>query len=633
MGTPAYMSPEQARGDLEAMGPAADVYSLGAILYSLLAGHPPYAVPERNLNAVATWGLLQAGAPEPIHERAPEAPAELCAICEKAMAREPGERYASMQDLGRDLRAYLDGRVVAAYETGAVAEFRKWVRRNRALALTAFGAGLVIVSGLTAASVVLARKNDTLASLTLAAEESARLADERATAVLRLADVKRLQQLRAEAASLWPAHPENVSHLEDWLRAAGELLDREDLHRAELARLRSEALPSSNPETGRYEFLQTEDQWQHDTLAELVEDLEQLRDPRGGLVADIEGRLAFAQTVRAASIDGPEANRAWILAADSIADVEDCPAYRGLAISPQLGLLPLGRNERTGLWEFAHLQTGEVPERDPATDELVLTGRTGLVFVLVPGGTLRLGAQADDPDEPGYDPGALIRETPPREVHLDPFFVSKYEMTQGQWQRFTGANPSYYGPGDEFESKVISLLNPVEQVSAGEARDVLARLVLELPTEAQWEYAARAGTTTPWSTGAERESLEGYANLADQSAARAGATWTHIADWPELDDGFGAHAPVDALKPNPFGLHHVHGNLWEWCRDEFVPGYLGELREGDGLRLTEPTGVATIRGGSFQHAARHARSANRNPTSPDNQEKVIGVRPVRRLDP
>jgi formylglycine-generating enzyme required for sulfatase activity len=159
-------------------------------------------------------------------------------------------------------------------------------------------------------------------------------------------------------------------------------------------------------------------------------------------------------------------------------------------------------------------------------------------------------------------------------------------------------------------------------VSWHDCREVLARLALDLPSEAQWEYAARAGSADPWWTGPERESLRGRANLADQSAREISATWPAIADWPDLRDGHGIHAPVDALEPNPFGLFHTAGNLWEWCRDPYAFGY-----------GSPPSDCGVTRGGSFQHDAGMARCSYRNPPSPDLVAMCLGLRPVRALDP
>ena len=87
-----------------------------------------------------------------------------------------------------------------------------------------------------------------------------------------------------------------------------------------------------------------------------------------------------------------------------------------------------------------------------------------------------MGAQAEDPQGRGFDPAAKSVEAPVREVELQPFFLSKYEMTQGQWVRFTGSNPSTYGPAVQFVGKQNNLLHPVEQVSWIDCTELLARI-------------------------------------------------------------------------------------------------------------------------------------------------------------
>src|SRR5262245_14954565 len=159
----------------------------------------------------------------------------------------------------------------------------------------------------------------------------------------------------------------------------------------------------------------------------------------------------------------------------------------------------------------------------------------------------------------------------------------------------------------------------------------MVHLGLVLPTEAQWEYAARAGTKTPWWTGAKKESLEGAANLADQSAARIGAPWSGIADWPELDDGWVVHAPVNTFRANPFGLLNVHGNVWEWCRDWLGP-YGSPMHDGDGEREVGEKRYKVSRGGSFHHEAAYARSSMRNNSVPETRSNHLGLRPARRID-
>jgi len=211
LGTPAYMAPEQARGELDKLDQRADVYSAGAILYHLLAGHMPYVAPGEKRGAFEVWEMVQAGPPAPLGDAAGQAPAELVAICEKAMQRTAGDRYPTMIELAEDLSNYLDGHVVRAYETGAAAELKKWVRRNRATAAAILVALLAAIGGLGAVSYQKTRSNRELADKNTelsAATQSAQAA--RATAVdekeradenARLADERRREadQARGDA--------------------------------------------------------------------------------------------------------------------------------------------------------------------------------------------------------------------------------------------------------------------------------------------------------------------------------------------------------------------------------------------------------------------------------------------------
>jgi formylglycine-generating enzyme required for sulfatase activity len=262
---------------------------------------------------------------------------------------------------------------------------------------------------------------------------------------------------------------------------------------------------------------------------------------------------------------------------------------------------------------------------------LVLLDSMGLVFVLIPGGTFEMGAQCTDEAGPNYDPQARKREAPVHDVELSPFFLSKYEMTQGQWERFAGSNPSLYLPNMTVGGRPQGLLHPVEQVSWEECTGLMARMSLALPTEAQWEYACRAGSRTPWWTGSDRESLRGKVNLADQSVKRDGMSWSEIDDWPDLDDGWVVHAPIGTFPANPFGLHEVHGNVWEWCADGEDDDFYAKSPRLDPVQPVVGNVARIYRGGSFANAATHARSSNRYDGSPDYKHFSVGLRPARPL--
>jgi formylglycine-generating enzyme required for sulfatase activity/serine/threonine protein kinase len=814
VGTPAYMSPEQAAGHLDRMGPPSDVYALGAMLYQLLTGRMPYITPGAKVNAYSVLSRVQEGPPASVTSLAPRAPSELVAICEKAMAREPADRYPDMSALAEDLRAWLEGRVVTAYETGAVAELRKWVGRNRPLA-GALAAGVLALAGGLTASLVFKARSDHNAAL---AQQNEEQATRKANDVLSLSAIQELKDLVDRADTLWPAAPERLADYDRWLAQARVLEDGSATHpglkdhEAKLAELRKRARPlmpeqveqdrRANPRYGEWEHARDELTWMRRMLGEepwpreesveselgneqlpttgnelnhlawvvvdpqakppsyggeiralllarramatdapmdipeqrdthawalyrcgrldeaLVEEQQALElaggtlqakveasqqrlqqqvarwredqrprrveqagqlaariaalepalaerrtfefdDPQdgwwhaqlAGLVSDLKGftdagtgldssgtsaqhgwglvrRADFARSVETDSISGPEAQRRWANAIDAIAT---SPLYDGLPLTPQLGLLPLGTDRDSGLWEFWDLQSGDEPTRD-ADGRIVPTESMGLVFVLVPGGSFWQGAQATDPQGRGFDPQAQTWEGPVHEVLLSPYFISKFEMTQGQWERFTGRNPSQAVPGTTFSGRPVTRLQPVEQVNWFEAVDVLKRMGLELPTEAQWEHAARGGTDTPWSTGRERETLRGAVNIADHSAAATSA-WPSIRDWPDLDDGWPGTAPVGSYRPNPYGLFDVHGNVREWCRDGFDSKfYQRKLRE-DPEREPGDKRNRTTRGGSLYTSAPYTRSAQRGGGAPETGIFDLGIRPVRRVNP
>lgn len=184
LGTPAYMAPEQARGQLEAVDERCDIYAVGAILYHMLAGHAPYQDGGPR-DARETLELVIGGPPSPIRVSR-SVPAELESICDKAMARRKEDRYESMEELAGELRAYLEVRVVAAHRTGPIAELRKWVTRNRLAARIAVGAAVVLALVVAFSFVRLSRERG--------------IADKAADEAIRQESIARAQRDVAETA-------------------------------------------------------------------------------------------------------------------------------------------------------------------------------------------------------------------------------------------------------------------------------------------------------------------------------------------------------------------------------------------------------------------------------------------------
>ena len=666
VGTPAYMPPEQADGLVEELGPTADVYAVGAIMYQLLTGKAPYLEGERKPSSREVVELVRAGPPEPIHDLNPDVPAELEAICKRAMARRTTDRYANMEHLSADLRAYLEGRVVAAYESGPLAELKKWVVRNRAIAATAAAAVLAVAVVSSWAFVqVTSERNNALAE------------KER---VLRLSAPKTLSYLKSTMDNLFPATPDRVKEMEDWLRSAAELVA--DLPRYEtlLVELRSRGTKARHPSDAHlsgmlarrselerslerpkdalvaadiegdlrhinellmplldrvererpYEFAKEEDAWWHPVLAALVSDLLTFTadDPYGRTIRNMEERADFARNIRRRSLEEPLEE--WHRAIAMIEDTALSPSYGGLRVEPQLGLVPIGRDPESGLYEFWHVQSGERPRRDDS-GRAVIEEPTGLILVLLPGGTFQMGAQNVSRDQPNFDPDAGEDESTGegdllRTITLDPFFISKYELTQAQWVRFIGENPSFFA-GSFVETTGPTC--PVDQVSFEQSHLFVKQLGLILPTEAQWEYACRAGTTTPWHFGAKRELLIEYANTRDRSYGRD-FTYEPEGNWEAYDDGAGVPGPVGSFKPNQFGLHDMHGNLWEWCLDGYLH-YGTETSPGNGAHAWWHYTLEVSRGGCFNSWATSTRSAVRKRATPWKRDAQVGLRPAREL--
>ena len=379
-------------------------------------------------------------------------------------------------------------------------------------------------------------------------------------------------------------------------------------------------------------FTDEGDQLRHDKLRDLV----------AGLVA-----LTAEPTAKTVTVAGMEQrlNDAVALkrrlAADDAASWRRCladlsrpePPYHDLKFRPIPGLVPLGRDRDSGLWEFWHVASGKRPHWD---GELLGLGKVrlhpdsgaeGIVMVLLPAGSFRMGAVRPDAvhpkGSPNVDHEAKPDEGPVHEVTLDAYLIAKHEVTQGQWVRLWGENPTHYRAGSTYNGQVATLRMPVSDVSWRQSWEACRRWGLQLPTEAQWERACRAGTTTRFFTGNDLASLRGFANIADASRARNHTGPAEI----RFDDGVINLAPVSALQPNPFGLHDVHGNVWEWCRDGYDSYESNHPRPGHGLRTPWRTvRECIIRGGSFRSMGLHLRAACREQHVPDWMYFNVGFR-------
>jgi formylglycine-generating enzyme required for sulfatase activity len=217
-------------------------------------------------------------------------------------------------------------------------------------------------------------------------------------------------------------------------------------------------------------------------------------------------------------------------------------------------------------------------------------------FVLIQPGSFVMGTDEDnDPDSDA---------SPRRRVTLtQPFYLGKYEVTQEQWEKVMGRNPSHFQGAKQ----------PVDTVSWNACQEFLAKLQkrtgrkFALPTEAQWEFACRAGTRTPWSFGDSDAAMGDYA-------------------WNRDNSGQTTHA-VGEKQPNAWGLYDMHGNVAEWCADWYAKH---TYSRGD---ATDPFGPSSgdsriARGGAWGDDSGYLKCTYRNCSGPDNATDGIGLRCV-----
>lgn len=259
----------------------------------------------------------------------------------------------------------------------------------------------------------------------------------------------------------------------------------------------------------------------------------------------------------------------------------------------------------------AYAQSGDaVPAR--------YANNLGMEFVLIPAGSFLMGS-------PDSDRQARAFEKPQHRVTLRrPFYLARFEVTQAQWEAVMGASPYEQGRSNPYYdlpgmAERITRPDHPATVSWNDAQAFIARLNereghqrYRLPSEAEWEYAARAGTTTAYSFGDDERLLGRYA-------------------WFGEDFQSGGTHPVGKKLPNPWGLHDMHGNVWEWVQDWFDPNYYARSPEVDPQGPERGT-AKVVRGGSWHATATSWRTAFRRDYAPDYRGISIGFRVLRTLD-
>jgi formylglycine-generating enzyme required for sulfatase activity len=263
----------------------------------------------------------------------------------------------------------------------------------------------------------------------------------------------------------------------------------------------------------------------------------------------------------------------------------------------------------------------------PKGDDSLLTNSLGMKLKRIPSGEFFMGAADGEPE-------ARPDEKPQHKVRITrPFYLGVYEVTQAEYQAVMGVNPSYFSASGGGKARVLGMDTdrfPVEMVSwldaiafcnklseseglkpcyTANGEPIASGTGYRLPTEAEWEYACRAGTTTPFSIGSTLSptdaNFNGNGSVKGQSLQRT--------------------AFVGSYAPNAFGLHDMHGNVWEWCQDFYDEGYYARSPDADPENLTQAEDRVS-RGGSWGYDAQDCRSTDRSKAKPYFRNYGLGFR-------
>jgi len=258
----------------------------------------------------------------------------------------------------------------------------------------------------------------------------------------------------------------------------------------------------------------------------------------------------------------------------------------------------------------------------PFTEKL--PNRVTLEMVSLPAGQFLMGS-------PDYE-----SEKPPHQVKVNSFAIGKYPVTQAQYQAVMGTNPSHFKNNPQ---------NPVEQVSWNDAQAFCQKLsqitgkTYRLPTEAEWEYACRAGTTTRFYFGDDASKLGDYGWYGNNSGKQvididAARIWQEVGmDWDKYQKRLIANSnpthPVGQKKPNAWGLYDMSGNVWEWCEDSWHDSYIGAPTDGSAWFIKNDNRSQypkCLRGGSWFFSPYGCRSAIRFRNYPGVGNYLLGFR-------
>ncbi|HKB35410.1 MAG TPA: bifunctional serine/threonine-protein kinase/formylglycine-generating enzyme family protein [Gemmataceae bacterium] len=630
LGTPAYMSPEQVLGDAKKIGPPTDIYSLGMILFELVTGKLPFTGPP-----MAMYGqILHAKLPPPSSFR-PGLDGQIDAICLKALAKLAEERFSSMSAFAEALSVYIARLPVPAAvpvggpepapppatvpaiattpdEPELIEEFRLACPRckrqlrvppqyqGKRMKCPRCGASLGTATAPRPAAPP-ARTTPVAPAPTVPVGPSPAPPAERETAANSAVDTattppwrQRLLRnpvpLTAAGAGVLLVVVLLIVLLGRSGRSRSDGNDPEDRKKGGAG---EEITLELTPEKSVYQLIAGQS-------AKV-----RIRVKRDRVKGPIELKLESAPP-------GLRDREGLIGTGKEVGELEIETEAGAPSINTELTILASAEGGR-----------GKTSVRlgvDPANLNKNEQNSIGMKFVLVRGGPFKMGSPKSEPghedNEPQHDVGILCS-----------FHLGAYEVTQAQYQAVMGTNPSFFnagrGGGPNHPVEMVSYQDALEFCRKLSAlpEEVKAGRSYRLPTQAEWEYACRARTTTPTHYGAK---------ISPDDANFDG---TEPYNNSPRKAGVGATTPVGQYKPNDWGLFDMHGNVWEWCSDWFQEDYSTKSPPTDPKgpnprEADRPITTCVIRGGSWYDYGERCRSACRGSRDPDSRSERVGFRVV-----
>jgi formylglycine-generating enzyme required for sulfatase activity/tRNA A-37 threonylcarbamoyl transferase component Bud32 len=540
LGSPAYMSPEQVEGDTKQVGPAADQYSLGVILFELLTGKAPF---EGSLTSVL--GQIVSKEPPPPSQFRPGLDPRIDAVCLKMMAKSPADRFPSLSAVAKELAEIVR-------DPGAKLGSKPPARRS----WTPWAIAGAAAVGLVAGVVLYLRAGKTLLEIQI---------DDPGVQVALRGSTITLTGPANEEIKVEPGENElTITH--------GDLKFKTDAF----------TLQKGNKQVVKISLAGTS------VAAQL-----------GGTPLALTP-LKSNTPVGRQSVAQPESTSP---SAPQVATPTTGALPALFASGPALLVVPFGPLKA---------KTAQEAWADHLKVPVEMTNSIGIKLRLLPPGEYRMGAT----------PGHHVRIT-------RPCYYGLYEVTRGQFAQFVtatgvhtlaetmpgGVNLDNGAPPTKWEPNKRSTWrdpgfaqddnHPVVQVAWQDATafcDWLSRKegkTYRLPTEAEWEYACRAGTITRTYQGSDFEGITQIANVADATAQAVFPKWP---DCVKSSDGYVYTSPIGSFRPNSFGLYDTLGNVGEWCSDWYAEDF------GKDASKDNPTGPAlgdfhVGRGGGFTHVA------------------------------